>query len=112
MVVDPVASHKLQLFLSSAVLAEYENVLTRPSLRLDLSRVEQTLRMITAEGYFATPTNPVHASPDEKDNRFLECAEAAKADFLITGNKRHFPGTWGATRIVNARELLDLLKSR
>ena len=28
---------------------------------------------------------------DEADNRFLECAEAARADFLGTGGKRHFP---------------------
>jgi predicted nucleic acid-binding protein len=43
----------------------------------------------------------------ESDNRFLECAEAFKAHFLITGNTRHFPREWKATRIVNAREFIE-----
>jgi predicted nucleic acid-binding protein len=51
-------------------------------------------------------------SPDEQNNRVLECAEAAAADFLITGNKRHFPKRWKATQILNARELFDLFADR
>jgi len=31
---------------------------------------------------------------DPDDNMFLECAETAHADYLITGNKRHFPSVW------------------
>jgi len=27
----------------------------------------------------------------EEDNRFLECAEAAGADYLAIGNLKHFP---------------------
>ncbi len=38
----------------------------------------------------------------EPDNRFLECAQASRADYLITGNKKHFPSQWQFTRIVNA----------
>ncbi|MBV9037914.1 MAG: hypothetical protein JO182_25715 [Acidobacteriaceae bacterium] len=48
-------------------------------------------------------------SPHEADNRFLECVEAAQADFLITGNKRHFPAEWEGTRIVNAREFFSII---
>jgi uncharacterized protein len=39
----------------------------------------------------------------------LECAEAGEADFLVTGNKRHFPAHWGKTRVVNARELITTI---
>ena len=46
-------------------------------------------------------------SVDDADNRFLECAEAAHVDFLVTGNKRHFPKRWNETRVVNARELVE-----
>jgi predicted nucleic acid-binding protein len=41
------------------------------------------------------------------DDRFLECADVARADYLVTGNKRHFPKSWRQTLIVNARELLE-----
>jgi hypothetical protein len=38
----------------------------------------------------------------------LQCAEAAQADYIVTGNKRHFPETsYGVTLVVNAGELLD-----
>ncbi|MBZ5724690.1 MAG: PIN domain-containing protein [Acidobacteriia bacterium] len=50
------------------------------------------------------PARTLSASSDEPANRFLECAEAAKADFLVTGNKQHFPEQWKAIRVVNARE--------
>jgi predicted nucleic acid-binding protein len=47
---------------------------------------------------------------DPDDNRFLECAEAAEAEFLITGNLKHYPkGLYKNTRIVNARQFLDSL---
>ena len=47
-------------------------------------------------------------SPDPADTKFLHCAAAAQADFLVTGNKRDFPEpSYGPTRVVNAGELLD-----
>jgi predicted nucleic acid-binding protein len=46
------------------------------------------------------------AASDEDDNRFLECALSAGADFLVTGNLRHYPEIFGTTRIVNARGFL------
>jgi predicted nucleic acid-binding protein len=49
-------------------------------------------------------------SPDEPDNRFLECAEAAQADYLVTGNTRHFPKKWKQTSIVTPRQLILALK--
>jgi predicted nucleic acid-binding protein len=47
----------------------------------------------------------------DADNRFLECAGAAEAEFLVTGNKRHFPKRWKKTRVVNARGLLGMIGS-
>jgi hypothetical protein len=43
------------------------------------------------EGLWVNPKNIVDIIKDDpKDNRFLECAQEAIADFLITGNKKHF----------------------
>lgn len=106
-----IADRKLQQFVSRAVLAEYESVLHRAKLNLDPERVDFLLNI----GLQATLTNPsvrLFVSPDESDNRFLECAEAAEADYLVTGNKRHFPARWKHTEIVNARELHARLGSQ
>ena len=48
----------------------------------------------------------IDAASDEDDNRFLECAFSAEANYLITGNLRHYPDICGITRIVNARRFL------
>jgi predicted nucleic acid-binding protein len=55
------------------------------------------------------PNKTLSVSGDEPDNRFIECADAAQAEFLVTGNKRHFPTEWKTTRIVNSRELFNLI---
>jgi uncharacterized protein len=39
---------------------------------------------------------------------FLECADAARADYLITGNRRHFPAFWKGTKIISSREFITL----
>ena len=84
---DLVLAGKLQLAASEAILAEYASVLARPQFAITRKR----------------PT----VAHDPSDNRFLECAEAARADYLVTGNKRHFPNAWRQTPVVNARELIE-----
>jgi putative PIN family toxin of toxin-antitoxin system len=91
---------------SAEILEEYESVLRRPGFRLPAASIDQLLQFLRAEGIAVTPAITVTASPDDPDNRFLECAEAADAEYLVTGNKRHFPKEWKRTMIVNARELL------
>jgi predicted nucleic acid-binding protein len=46
---------------------------------------------------------------DPDDNRFLECADAARADYLVTGNLRHFPRFWKKTKIITPREFIGLV---
>jgi predicted nucleic acid-binding protein len=81
-------------------------VLNRPAFHLSSTSVGQLLRYFRTEVLVVVPRMEISASPHEGDNRFLECAEAAKADFLVTGNKRHFPKGWKGTKVVNAREFL------
>jgi putative PIN family toxin of toxin-antitoxin system len=106
-VLDLVAAGRLQLYVSQPILAEYQGVLTRPKLRLDPKRVQDSLDLIQSAGIIIEPQLTLAVSPDEPDNRFLECAETAQADYLVTGNKRHFPKQWQTAEVVNARELLE-----
>jgi predicted nucleic acid-binding protein len=52
------------------------------------------------------------AASDEDDNRFLECAAAAGAEYLVTGNLRHYPAAHGSTQVVNARGFFTLQSPR
>lgn len=93
--------------ISPPILDEYELVLRRPAFRVPLASLEALFAWLRADALLVVPPFAVHASPDDPDNRFLECAEAARADFLLTGNRRHFPPQWKGTRIASAREFLE-----
>jgi len=98
-----------QLFASADILEEYEEVLRRPQLRLSDARVEGVMNLVKARATILRPSRPLQVTLDPDDNIFLECADEARADYLVTGNKRHFPRFWKSTKIVNARELLELV---
>ncbi len=94
---------------SDSILHEYRNVLLRPKFGLTRSLVELSLELIVRAGRRVTPGKGVSAAGDLDDNKFLECAEEARAQFLITGNKRHFPRSWRGTAVVSAREFVEIL---
>jgi uncharacterized protein len=102
---------RVEMYISAAIFSEYDLVLHRSKLNIEPTWADASLRLIRSHATKVDPKRPASASPDEADNRFLECAEEAHADYLITGNKRHFPTRWKNTKIVNAREFLELIGS-
>jgi len=105
-VVNAVVAGELEAWVTGDVWGEYEEVLARPKFA---AVSEASRRLLDVLRFRVVRTSPVAASVaalDEDDTRFIECAEAAQADFLVTGNRRHYPPQFGRTRTVNARELL------
>jgi putative PIN family toxin of toxin-antitoxin system len=100
-------SDAFEVGVTTAILKEYRDVLERPRFKISRLKIETLFSELEARARLVRPANAVEASPDEADNRFLECAETIDAEFLITGNKRHFPKTWKDTKVVNAREFLE-----
>ncbi len=96
-----------QVAVSAAILEEYEGVLRRPKFEIAPRQVGRSLRLLRKAARVVRPRHRLEVTRDPDDNRFLECAEASKADYLVTGNKRHFPKQWRQTQVVNARELLE-----
>lgn len=92
--------------VSPAVLAEYRDVLGRKKLRALSQRADAILSRLERIAISYESAVRINAARDEDDNRFLECAFAANANYLITGNLRHYPDICGITRIVNARRFL------
>lgn len=96
-------------FASEPMLQEYEDVIRRAKFKIDPTLATESIVLIRSRATLVSPTRKVTVSPDPDDNRFLECAETASAEYLITGNKRHFPASYRNTRVVDAREFLDLI---
>lgn len=95
--------------ISDPILKEYEDVLRRPKFALPPALITQSLKRIRKINKKIKSYKTVTASPDEADNRFLECAEQAKAEYLVTGNIKHFPKQWKTTKIVTPREFLEII---
>ena len=101
----------IQLCVSGSVYAEYEEVTSRPRFQRSEDIKAGALRAIREQGVWVRPTERVTACTDPDDDIFLECAVAAKADYLVTGNLKHFPTSWAGSRVVTPRSLLDSLSA-
>ncbi len=97
----------VRLYASEAILAEYKELLLRKSYPLDRRRAALFLTAIRSACTIVTPSSGLPLTlPDPDDAMFLECAQAAKADFLVTGNTKHFPAKWKLTRRITPAAFL------
>lgn len=110
-IIELAGRNLIQLWTSLEIFAEYKDVLSRP--RIDVSPTQAKLQLAALKriSKFVAPTKVVRVSPDPDDNMFLECAETAKAHYLITGNVRDFPMRWKYTTVVTHRQFLDFFAS-
>ena len=97
-----------RLYVSRPILEEYREVLGRPELRIRKGARQQLLQLIKNHSYTMIPAQRLDVTSDPDDNIFLECADAAHADYLITGNLKHFPRFWKKTKIITPREFISL----
>jgi putative PIN family toxin of toxin-antitoxin system len=101
-------SKPARLYVSRPILLEYAEVLARPELRIRKGLRLQFLQLIKNHGHTVTPNRRLEVTTDPADNMFLECADAARADYLVTGNQKHFPKFWKNTKVVTSREFVSL----
>lgn len=98
-----------RLYLSPLILAEYRAVLARRELGVPRRLQLQLLDFIASRARLVSPSRVVRVASDPADDMFLECSDEARADYLITGNVRHFPKFWKSTKIVTSWEFMELI---
>ena len=100
-----------ELFTSKPILLELSSKL-RQKFHWRKEEVNDTIEGILT---FAKPVTPkVKLSlikDDPPDNRILECALEAKANFIVSGDKKHLLslGKFQKIPILSAKQFLDLL---
>ncbi|MGC1869975.1 MAG: putative toxin-antitoxin system toxin component, PIN family [Acidobacteriaceae bacterium] len=97
---------EFSLYASPPILREYSEVLARAKFRLTRNTQQQIVEGIERAAIVVVPKLHLLVCSDPEDNMFLECSDAAHADYLITGNLRHFPAAWKSTRVVSSRQFL------
>lgn len=94
-ILDAVRHGKLALITSSALLAEFADVITRPHIVRKYPLVAQQADAVL-DGLRALATlTPASvqmptASPDPDDNVVLACAEHGQADYIVSGDPHLF----------------------
>ena len=106
-ILDLALQSKVRAALSHPILAEMEQVLRRPRFDFEPRKIGSFLALFKSRAKLVSPSKTLDVCRDPSDNRFLECAEAAKAEFLITGNKSHFPLRYRNTVVVCPGEFWD-----
>lgn len=95
------------LYASNEILNKYRDVIARPEFRIRRGLQLRILQFVKKKARIVAPFRRLDVANDPDDNIFLECADA-RADYLVTGNVRHFPKFWKRTKIITARDFLGL----
>ena len=104
---------RFEFYLSRFILEEVAGVLVRKFGWGEERTTEAVLVLETAANLIEPPRLPEVIEGGHADNRVLDCAAAASADYLITGDRRHLLpiGEHRGTRIVNAPRFLSELEA-
>ena len=102
---------RYELYTSIAILQELARVLTEKFLWLDRDATKEIHRIADWTDVVKT-TRSISAIPnDESDNRILECAVKAKADFIVSGDSHLLDlKEYEGIRIIKPAQFLTLLE--
>ncbi len=101
----------VDLYVSPEILSELRAVLRR-TFDWPPAHVREALAEVATIAALVRPTRKLQdVTSHEPDHRILECALAAGADFLVTGDKRHLQRlkVFQGIRIVSPRAFLNAL---
>src|ERR1700684_1448555 len=97
-----------RLYISAPILSEYRIVLSRPEFKIRKGLRQQFLQQIENSSHLVSALRQIQVTSDPDDNIFVECADAARADYLVTGNRKHFSAFWKSTKTVSPRAVVRL----
>lgn len=110
-IVSLALNKQIQMFLSDDLFKEYKAVFSRPRLKSKLKKSRKYLNAIKRVSIFVKPKREIKKiTIDPSDNKLLECTDAAKVHFLVTGNIKHFNfKKFKKTMIVTPKEFMEII---
>jgi putative PIN family toxin of toxin-antitoxin system len=90
-VLQLVLAGRVVLCFDARIMTEYREVLRRRKFDFDPRLVDDLLEFLQSEGELVGAVPLPISLPDPDDAMFLEVASAGGADYVVTGNIRHFP---------------------
>ena len=109
---------RISLFTSIPLLAELTDILVRPKFEKKLAASGLTIEQIVDRyAELAAVVQPAAIAPtvldDPEDDQVLACAVAARADLIVSGDRRHvLPlGSFEGVSIVSPAEALRIISA-
>ena len=101
-----------ELYITNEILDEIEDVLKRPKFHADNDRINYFINSIEEIGSKITVENLVkNGSRDKGDNKYLECAIAANADYIISGDIHLLElKIYEGNKILSPRDYLSMVR--
>jgi putative PIN family toxin of toxin-antitoxin system len=109
---------RYELVVSDVILDEYRRALNYPHIqrrhRLTSVDIGREIRFIYQHAVVVEPVGTIDAvKNDESDNRFMECAIAGDADFIVSADNHLLSlGTYRDIKIVSPAEFLAAMGER
>lgn len=98
-----------RLYVSDEIMSEYRAVLARRELKIRKGLRLQFLQLIKKRSSTVKVRAILRAAKEPEDDKFLECADAARADYLVTRNLNHFPRFWKKTKVITPAEFITIV---
>jgi len=103
-ILNLILNDNVKIIYDNFILSEYIDVLGREYLKINQELVNIILDFIEKDGEYRVVIPHNKKFDDEDDKIFYELYKSGDVDYLITGNKKHFPKEKG---IVTAREFIE-----
>lgn len=99
-------------YISDEILIEYRDVIQREKFFKFSEYLTELLKIVCENSKWLAPTNRMNIRlPDVNDEMYLRLAIAANAEYLITGNARHFPDRqYIGTTIISPADFLKVTR--
>lgn len=113
-ILDLADSGLIKLAVSPAILEEIADVLQREKIGWLVSEAKEFIEEFSQIADVVHPNQVVDILKDDPDdNCILECAAAARSDYLITGDKHLLKlRRFGQTQIVKPADFLEIVQGR
>ena len=103
-IINLLFNERINLLFDNRILAEYKDVLSRDKFGFKRDIIDPLIDYIKNDCIYVMSNPILESFNDEDDKKFYEVTLSGNADYLITGNIKHFPKD---QIIVTPREFLD-----
>jgi uncharacterized protein len=105
-ILNLIISDDIKILIDNRIIEEYRTVLSRKKFKFKETQYNPLLDYISENGIFIL-AKPINAKfSDEDDKVFYEVALSGEANYLVTGNIKHFPKE---AFVVTPAEFIEIL---